>query len=71
MPRDPSDSDYEALRGFVPQPPRPTEPPPPDRGDADRKISVMEWLIGVGDAVKRRFRSGVPGSPLARIHARR
>jgi len=69
MPRDPSASDYESLRGFVPQPPRAPDPPPNDDDD-DRRISVMEWLVSLGGAVKRRFRS-VPRSPLARIHARR
>ena len=67
MSRDPSDSDYEQLRGFVPQPPRAPEPSSPDE---DRRISVMEWLVSLGTVVKRRIRT-VPGSPLARIHARR
>jgi hypothetical protein len=69
MPRDPSASDYETLRGFVPQPTRAPEPSPPDV-EEDNRISVMEWLVSLGGAVKRRFRT-VPGSPLARIHARR
>jgi len=69
MPRDPSASDFESLRGFVPQPPRAPEPPPDEEQD-DRRISVMAWLGALGGAVKRRFRT-VPGSPLARIHARR
>lgn len=67
MARDPSDSDYDSLRGFVPQPPRAPEPTP---SDEDPRISVMEWLLGLGAVVKRRIRT-VPGSPLARIHARR
>ena len=69
MPRDPSASDYESLRGFVPQPSRAPEPTPPEDNE-DRRISVMEWLVSLGGAVKRRFRT-VPASPLARIHARR
>lgn len=67
MPRDPSSSDYEALRGSVPRSPRAQEPAPPAE---DPRVSVMEWLLGLGGVVARRLRT-VPGSPLARIHARR
>jgi hypothetical protein len=67
MPRDPSPSDYEQLRGFVPHPSRAPEPSAPDE---DRRISVMAWLVALGGVVKRRLRT-VPGSPLIRIHARR
>jgi hypothetical protein len=69
MPRndDPSASDYATLRGFVPDRPR---EPSPEAPTEDRRISVVDWLHAIGKVVARRVRTA-PGSPMARIHARR
>jgi hypothetical protein len=69
MPRDekPSPTDYASLRGFVPERPR---EPTPEAPAEDNRISVVEWLFGLGKVVARRLHT-VPGSPMARIHARR
>lgn len=69
MPRDekPSPSDYASLREFVPPTPREPAPEPPAE---DNRVSVVEWLLGIGKVVARRMHT-IPGSPIARIHARR
>jgi len=64
---DPTPSDYAMLRDSVPQPSREPAPEPPAE---DPRISVAEWLISIGRVVVRRV-TAVPGSPVARIHARR
>ncbi|MBA3465745.1 MAG: hypothetical protein H0T46_37790 [Deltaproteobacteria bacterium] len=68
MPRDEklSASDYASLRDFVPPTPREPAPEPAE----DNRVSVVEWLLGIGKVVARRMHT-VPGSPIARIHARR
>ncbi len=56
--------DYEELREFVPR-------SGPDRAlAADPRISVMDWILGIGNMVVRRFR-GVPTAPMTRLHAKR
>lgn len=37
----------------------------------DARVSVMDWLLDVGESVARKFRGpALPRSPLARIHGR-
>jgi hypothetical protein len=75
---DASGTDYEQLRRHVlrakpehpasRQQPRspglPVEPPPPAS-----RLSVMEWLVSVGQVVVRKLRRS-PGSPMIRVHPR-
>jgi hypothetical protein len=35
--------------------------------EPDKRVSVMSWLVDVGQAVAKKLR-GVPASPMARIH---
>jgi hypothetical protein len=64
---DPTPSDYASLRGFVPQ--RRQEPVAEEQAE-DHRVSVAAWLIGIGRVIARRV-TAVPGSPVARLHARR
>ncbi len=64
----PTPSDFDALRSHVPA--RPRDPAPEDPAPQDGRVSVMEWLLGVGNVIARKVRT-VPGSPMLRIHARR
>ncbi|CAN5899485.1 hypothetical protein BH11MYX3_BH11MYX3_18830 [soil metagenome] len=43
----------------------PDEPAP-----TDSRVSVMEWLLAVGDVIARKART-TPGSPMLRIPVRR
>jgi hypothetical protein len=63
----PTPSQYASLRGFVPHRPRERTSEQPAH---DHRISVADWLIGIGRVIARRAKI-VPGSPVARIHARR
>jgi hypothetical protein len=49
--------------------PRITADPAP-RGSRISRISVMDWLLGVGGVVARRLR-GVPRAPMVNLHPRR
>jgi hypothetical protein len=57
-------ADLEQLRGHLP--PRHAVSPPPPAAPASR-LSVMDWLLGVGHVVVRRLR-GVPRAPMVRLH---
>lgn len=43
---------------------------PKDKPPEDPRISVMDWVLGVGRVVVRKFAS-VPRSPMARLYAKR
>ena len=48
----------------------PTRPSPDETPPEDTRVSVMEWLLGVGNVIARKVRT-VPSSAGLRIHARR
>ena len=73
---DASRTDYEQLRRHVqraqPEHPagrqQPRAPVPEDGDEPPRsRLSVMEWLVGVGQVVVRKLRRA-PGSAMIRIH---
>ena len=67
---DPTKAELDALRSHVRAPVRPRHPGEPAHLADDPRVSVMEWLLGVGHMVARKLQRG-PTSPMARIHVRR
>jgi hypothetical protein len=65
---DPTTAELDALRSHIPA--RPHHPGEPAHVADGPRVSVMEWLLGVGHMVARRLHRG-PTSPMARIHVRR
>lgn len=73
-----SQADYERLRRYVgPRTSRhgavlerPAAFVPPSEPPEDPKLSVMEWLLGVGHVVARKLR-GTPPSAMVRLHPKR
>jgi hypothetical protein len=75
---DASRADYEQLRRHVlrakPEHPAGRQQPrapalPVDEAAPASRLSVMEWLVAVGQVVVRKLRRA-PGSPMIRIHPR-
>jgi hypothetical protein len=63
-----SGADFEQLRGHVPVPRRaPPVAVPPLATSPESRLSVMDWLLGVGHVVVRKLR-GVPRAPMVRLH---
>ena len=44
---------------------------PEDKQREDPRISVMDWVLGIGRVAARKFRSTPPPSQLARVCAKR
>ena len=72
--------EYEQLRRHLARPTlehpagrqRPAAPPPAPAapaGDSSTRLSVMDWLLAIGNVVARRLRR-VPRSPMVPLHPR-